>query len=462
MYDVIIIGSGAAGLSVAYTAIGFGKKVLLIEKYKPGGECTWSGCVPSKALINIAKDIYTVKKYNEDFQIDTKEVLKNIQRVILNVYSHETPEKLINDGINYLNGKAKIKDKNSVIVNGKEYKTKNIVISTGSSPFIPPIEGIEKVDYLTNETLFYLEKLPKSIIILGGGAIGIEMAQALNRIGVKVQLVEMMESILIKEDREFAQIIKKELENEGVKIYEKTEAIKVIEKHNKKILTVKNMDKQFELEGEALLVAVGRKANIEDLGIEEIGVETTRRGIVVNKKLQTTIKNIYAVGDVVGPYQFSHMANVQGILAAKNIVLPIKQNINYSHVAWTTFTSPELATAGMSLEEIKKQNIKYREYQFDFKNIDRAMTKKGDIGKVKLFLDKKGYVLGATIIGERAGEIISEIQVLKTLKINYAKLVNVIHPYPTYSEVLNKISKKVAVDNILENPIVKFFMNFKK
>jgi pyruvate/2-oxoglutarate dehydrogenase complex dihydrolipoamide dehydrogenase (E3) component len=462
MYDIIIIGGGASGLSSAYTAIGFGKKILLVEKYKPGGECTWSGCVPSKALINIAKDIYTVKKYNKEFEIDTKKVLNGVQEVISNVYSHETPEKLINDGINYLNGEAKIKDKNTVLINGKEYKAKHIVISTGSSPFVPPIEGIEKVDYLTNETLFYLEELPKSIIILGGGAIGIEMAQALNRVGVKVQLVEMMESILIREDREFAQIIKKILEKEGVQIYEKTEAIKVIEKHGKKILTVKNLNKQFELESDALLVAVGRKPNIYNLGLKEVGIDFTRRGIVVNEKLQTSIKNIYAIGDVVGPYQFSHMANVQGILAIKNIALPIKQKINYKHVAWTTFTSPELATAGMSLEEIKKQNIPYREYQFDFKNLDRAMTKKDDIGKVKLFLDKKGYVLGATVIGERAGEIISEIQVLKTLKINYAKLVNVIHPYPTYSEVLNKISKKVAVDNIFENPLVKFFMKFRK
>lgn len=454
-YDLIIIGAGAGGLSAAYTAKGFGKKVLLIEKDKPGGECTWSGCVPSKGLINLAKEIKHIKKWIPSYEVDSSEILKKVREVIHKVYADETPEKLQADGIEYLNGAAKLKTKNIVEVNGKNVKAKKIIISTGSSPFIPPIEGIDDTEYLSNENLFYLEELPKSMLILGGGAIGIEMAQALKRVGVEVSLVEMMDSILFREEQDLVKILKSELEKEGVKFYEKHKAIKVEQLKSGIKLTVEKDDVKSQLSADAILVAVGRKANMSNLGLEELGIKTTRRGIEVNEKMETNLKNIYAVGDVAGPYQFSHMANVQGIAAAKNAILPINSKVDYSHVAWCTFTDPELARAGMTEEEAKQKHEGVRVYEHSYEHLDRAKTKPGSIGQVKLILNKKGKILGASILGDRAGELISEIQVIKTLNLNFSKLTNVIHPYPTYSEILNKISKRVTVDNILENPIVK-------
>jgi pyruvate/2-oxoglutarate dehydrogenase complex dihydrolipoamide dehydrogenase (E3) component len=454
-YDLVVIGAGAGGLSAAYTAKGFGKKVLLIEKEKPGGECTWSGCVPSKGLINLAKEIYHVKKWVPDYEVDTAEILKRVRDVIQNVYSEETPEKLQADGIEYLNGAAKFISEDTVEVNGEKISAHKIVISTGSSPFVPPIEGINDVEYLTNENLFYQEKLPKSILILGGGAIGVEMAQSLNRLGVNVSLVEMMDTILFREEQDLVKMLRDELEKEGVNFYEKHKAVKVEKSETGVTLTVEKDGIKSQLSAESILVAVGRKANMSGLGLEEAGIKTNRRGIEVNEKLETSLKTVYAVGDVAGPYQFSHMANVQGILAAKNAILPINSKIDYTHVAWCTFSDPELARAGMSEEEAKKSHEGVRIYEHSYEHLDRAKTKPGSIGKVKLILDKKGKVLGASVLGDRAGEIISEIQVIKTLGLNFAKLTNVIHPYPTYSEILNKISKRVTVDNILENPIVK-------
>jgi pyruvate/2-oxoglutarate dehydrogenase complex dihydrolipoamide dehydrogenase (E3) component len=454
-YDLIVIGAGAGGLSAAYTAKGFGKKVLLIEKEKPGGECTWSGCVPSKGLINLAKEIHHVKKWVPNYKVDSTEILKRVRDIVQNVYSEETPEKLQADGIEYLNGVAKFISENSVEVNGEKISANKIVISTGSSPFIPPIEGISDIEYLTNENLFYQEKLPKSILILGGGAIGVEMAQSLNRLGVEVSLVEMMDSILFREERDLVKMLRDKLEKEGINFFEKHKAVKVEKSDAGITLIVEKDGIKSQLSAESILVAVGRKANMSGLGLDEVGIKTNKKGIEVNDKLETSLKNIYAVGDVAGPYQFSHMANVQGILAAKNAILPINFKIDYTHVAWCTFSDPELARAGMSEEEARQTHNGVRVYEHSYEHLDRAKTKAGSIGKVKLILDKKGKVLGASVLGDRAGEIISEIQVIKTLGLNFAKLTNVIHPYPTYSEILNKISKRVTVDNILENPIVK-------
>jgi pyruvate/2-oxoglutarate dehydrogenase complex dihydrolipoamide dehydrogenase (E3) component len=454
-YDLIVIGAGAGGLSAAYTAKGFGKKVLLIEKEKPGGECTWSGCVPSKGLINLAKEIHHVKKWVPDYEVDTAEILKRVRDIVQNVYSEETPEKLQSDGIEYLNGAAKFISESTVEVKGEKISANKIIISTGSSPFVPPIEGINDIEYLTNENLFYQEKLPKSILILGGGAIGVEMAQSLNRLGVEVSLVEMMDSILFREEQDLVKMLKDKLEKEGVNFFEKHKAVKTEKTNIGVTLTIEKNGNKSQLSAESILVAVGRKANISNLGLEKVGIKTNQKGIEVNNKLETSLKNVYAVGDVAGPYQFSHMANVQGILAAKNAILPINFKINYTHVAWCTFSDPELARAGMSEEEARKTHNVVRVYEHSYEHLDRAKTKAGSIGKVKLILDKKGKVLGASVLGDRAGEIISEIQVIKTLGLNFAKLTNVIHPYPTYSEILNKISKRVTVDNILENPVVK-------
>jgi len=456
-YDVVIIGAGAGGLTAAFTAKGFGKSVLMIEKDKPGGECTWSGCIPSKALINYAKEIHAVRKHVPDFVVDKAAPLKRVNEVVLNVYEEETPEKLMASGIDVIKGVGTFIAPDTIRVGEDEIQGTKYIIATGSKPVVPPIEGIESIDFLTNESVFRLEELPKSLLIMGTGAIGIELAQAMNRLGVKVTVVGRSKGILKKEEKALSEQLMSHLEQEGIQFitgiaFNRFEGIE------------QGMRLHYEengiaatIESEKVLLATGRQPSLDLLDLEKAGVEYNKKGIVVNDKLKTTNSKVYAVGDVVGPYQFSHMANVQGIKAVQNALLPIERPINYKHVAWCTFTEPELARAGMTEEEAEDAYADVQVYEYDYSQLDRVKTKPGTGGMIKIILDKKGKVLGASILGERAGELISEIQVLKTLGLPYKKLLNVIHPYPTYGEALNKISKSVAVDALLNNPIVKLF-----
>ena len=458
LYDLVVIGSGSGGISAAVTAAGFGKKVLLIDKNKPGGECTWSGCVPSKALIHKAKRIHILKQEIKGYTYDSKNALDHIHAVRENIYSHETPEVFSQLGIDYLQGEAHFKDSETITVKEKMIQGKKIIISTGSSPFIPPIKGLDSVPYLTNENLFELGRFPKSLIILGGGSIGIELAQALNRLGTTVELVEMAPVPLFREEEEFSLAIEKHLSEEGVKIHLRAKANEVSRSGDKINLRFEQDGKEQTIESEALLLAVGRQANIHGLGLDNAGINYTPKGIEVNAYLQTSSRRIYAIGDVVGPYQFSHMANVQGILAAQNAILPFKRKMHYDHVAWVTFTDPEIARAGKTEALARKSHgDSIRIYDYDFNRLDRAMTGGKTIERIKVILDKKARILGVSILANRAGELIGEAQLLKSRRIKFSKLSSVIHPYPTYSEVYSKIGKKVLVDNILEHRLVKLF-----
>ncbi|MDQ0427282.1 pyruvate/2-oxoglutarate dehydrogenase complex dihydrolipoamide dehydrogenase (E3) component/uncharacterized protein (DUF1499 family) [Planomicrobium stackebrandtii] len=457
-YDIAIIGAGAAGLTAAFTGAGFSKSVVLIDKNLPGGECTWSGCIPSKSLINIAKEVHHAKKYTPHLEVDTSVVLKDIQDVIQKVYAGESPDVLKKSGIDFINGYAKFVGPHAVEVDGERIEAKKIILSTGSSPMVPPIDGLDSVSYLTNETIFTQKSFPKTMTILGGGAIGVELSQALNRIGVKVTLVEKFERILPKDEEELVLMIQQRLIEEGVTIHTGATAIKAEQNGGQINLKIEKDGKQMTVSSEGLLVALGRQANVKGYNLEGVGIEFDSKSIQVDDHLETTAKGIYAIGDVVGPYQLSHMANAQGITATQNAILPINRKMYYEHVTWCTYTDPELGRSGMSEEEAReKYGDSIRIYEHDYADIDRANTKKDSIGKVKIILDKKGYILGASILGDRAGEIISQIQTIKSLHINMGKLSGVIHPYPTYSEVLVKIGKKVYVDNLLNQPVVKTF-----
>lgn len=459
-FDLIVIGAGAGGLTCAITAIGFGKSVLLIEKDKTGGECTWSGCVPSKALINISKEIHTARKYC-DFKPDTLKIMKDVKNVIQDVYSHETPEILEKMGINFLKGEAEFTENKTLRVGENTFSGKSIIIATGSAPFIPAIPGMNTVEYLTNESLFKLEKLPESMIILGGGAIGVEMAQALNRIGVEVHLVEMLDNILFREDQEFAHILREKLVDEGVNIHIRTKAVEVKKDGDSIILTVEKDGENKELSAESILVAVGRKPGTESLKLENAGIEYNKKGIEVDKHLQTNVHNIYAIGDVTGPYQFSHMANYQGIIAVQNALTPLKKSVDYTNVAWATFTQPELASAGLNEKEARDKYDNIHVYVLERDELDRAKTKKDDIFKVKIICDNKKKILGAQILADRAGELICEIQAIKSNGLSLDKLSGVIHPYPTYAEAFNKLGKRAYVDKLVDNPIVNLIKSIK-
>ena len=446
-------------------ANGLGKKTALIEKNKLGGECTLSGCIPSKALIKAGNIAFQAQQLNNyglsaktGISINTDTVMDHVRSVVEKVYSTHQPEVFRNLGIDVLFGQPHFLDNHTIELDGKRLSSKAFIISTGSAAFVPSIDGINTVPYLTNKTFFGLERLPSSIIVLGGGPIGIELASAMGRLGVKVYVVEMGESVLLREDRELVGILSQKLVEEGLTLLTKTKASKLSQIHDQVAVTVKDKNRQKrDLAADAVLVAMGRKANTEGLGLENAGVEYTAKGIVTNSRLQTTTPNIYACGDVAGPYQFSHMAEYQARIAVQNAFLPIMKKVDYRHVIWCTFTDPELAHAGLTEEEARKMHgddIKI--YKYGYKDIDRAKTDISLTGMGKFIVDRRGKLIGAHILGDRAGEIIHEAQLAKTFNIPFHKLNSVIHLYPTFSDIVKQPAKLSHIARLRDNPFLKF------
>lgn len=465
-YDVIVIGGGSGGLVAAKLALGFKKKVLLIEKNKIGGECTWTGCVPSKTLIHQARVLHDAQKLKNGVQEnvirDSELIMNHVRATIQKIYHHELPEDLEKSGIDILFGSPEFLDKRTILCNGSQLTADKCIIATGSSPFVPTLEGIENVPYLTNQTLFDLKKLPKSLLILGGGPIGIELASALNRLGVHVTVIERQSWILSQEDKELVVLLTQQLVKEGVEIQTSMQALRVKHEQRMVALTCTDGKQEHEFKAESLLIAVGRRPNIEGLALEKAGVQYTKKGINVTSTLQTTTSTIYAVGDVVGPYQFTHMANYQAQIATRNACIPfIKKKYNYSDVVWVTFTDPEFAHAGMTEEQAKeKYGDHIKIYRAEYANLDRALIEGKEFGMAKFICDKQGKLVGAHILGERAGELIHEVQIGKKLHADFSKFFSVIHAYPTYSELIWQASKTCYIDEIRNNFFVKMLQKF--
>lgn len=457
VYDLIVIGGGPVGLVASKLAAGLNRKVALIERDKLGGECTLTGCIPSKTLIHYAQVIHYARKAESlgikaDFTgLDTTFILEKIRQTVDEIYSTHTPDILCASGIDVLFGEPVFQDPFTLVLNNCTLRAKKYLIATGSRPLIPPIEGINNVSYLTNRNLFALSQLPQSMLILGGGPIGVELGQALHRLGTRVTIVELNDNILFKEDPELTAILREHLMQEGIILATGIKATKVV--CNNGYISLACEDKEnnkYDLQAEKLLVAVGRRPNIEGLGLESIGITADSKGIRVNSALQTAVSHIYACGDVIGPYQFSHMAEYQARIAVRNALFPLfKQHVDYRHKVWVTFTNPELATAGLNEQEARAQygeDIKI--YQQAYKETDRGKTDEALSGHAKFICDKKGYILGATILGARAGELIGEIQLGSYYKHKLGDLYFVIHPYPTYLEVIKHAAKRAYIDSI--------------
>ena len=463
-YDVAVIGGGAAGFTAAKTANGLGKKVAMVEKRKLGGECTWYGCVPSKALIkvgDIARDIKNLKDYglksDTDIKLNTESVMDHVRSIVQKVYKGHLPESFERIGIKVIFGEPEFINNHQVKLGDGKISAKKFIIATGSSAFIPPIEGLKEVPYLTNETFFDLKVLPESMIVVGGGPIGIELSQAINRLGVKTTVVEMGERILIRDDRELAELLAERLESEGVRILTKTKAVKFSQENGRIVLTVEDTNNQARnIEAEAVLIGVGRKANVDGLKLENAGIKYSPKGIVTDEKLRTTAPNIYACGDVVGPYQFSHMAEYQAVIATVNATLPIKRRVDYRNVLWCTYTDPELAHAGLTEEEARaKYDDGIKIYRYEYKNLDRAKTDLVETGLGKFICTKKGKLVGAHILGSKAGELIHEAQLLKSLNINFSKIQSAIHGYPTLSDLTRQAGKLAYIEQLQNNFFLK-------
>lgn len=463
-FDLVVIGGGGGGFVSAKLAHGLGKKVALIEKDKLGGECTWTGCVPSKTLIHVAHMFNSAKKLHElgiasghEAKSDSVAVMQYIRKIRQQVYKASPPEIFEQQGIKVLFGAPHFVDNHTIMIDNTTIIAKKFIISTGSSPFVPPIEGLNNVDYLTNQNFFELEKLPESLTILGGGPIGIEIACALNTLGINVTVIEMKERILTHDDSELASMLQEKMRERGITILTEHKVNSVASSDgNIQITCQKASGKTVMITAEKLLIATGRKPNIEGLDLENAGVVFNHKGITVDRTLRTTSKNIYACGDVTGPYLFSHMAEYQAIIATRNAIFPFKKKVDYTNLIWVTFSDPELASVGL-LEAAARQHYgdRVRVYKVKYNQIDRAVVDGNLFGVAKFICDHRGCLLGAQVLGARAGEIIHEVQLGRTLGVNFAQFDSVIHAYPTYADIIKKGARACRVDMLKSNFFVR-------
>jgi len=448
--DVIVIGAGSGGLVAALIVATVKGKVTLIEKHKMGGDCLNTGCVPSKALIRSAKlaadmnrgPALGFRKMKPDF--DFAHVMDRVQRIIKTIEPHDSVERFEGLGVNVAIGEAKILSPWSVAVNDQVLTTRSIIIATGAAPFVPPIKNIEAVDYLTSDNLWDIREMPGRMIVLGGGPIGTELAQALNRLGSQVTQVEMAPRIMSREDPEISMMVTGSLEAEGVEVLVNHTAREVLVEKGEKFLLVSTNDGQEKrVAFDHLLVAVGRKANVAGFGLEELGVGITPQGTIeVDDYLRTNYLNIYAVGDVAGPYQFTHTASHMAWFAAVNALFGTfwKFAVDYSVIPWCTFTSPEVARVGISETEAQAQNIAYEVTTFDVAELDRALADEEAHGVVKVITPPgKDTILGVTIVADHAGDLISEYVLAMKYGLGLKKIMGTIHIYPTLAE-MNKFA----------------------
>jgi pyruvate/2-oxoglutarate dehydrogenase complex dihydrolipoamide dehydrogenase (E3) component len=465
-HDLLVIGVGSGGMSSAILALKLGKRVGVIEKRQIGGDCTWYGCVPSKALIRSAAVAGEASKMTDyglrsegPIVLNTDRVMEHVRSVRRRIYQGETPEVLQRMGIEVYLGAPRFVDRHRIRVGDQTLSSKSFLISTGSSPFIPPVKGMDDVPYLTNETLFDLETLPRSMIILGGGPIGAEMASALNRLGVEITLVQRDERILPRDDEELVEILAENLTGEGIHILTSTEAIACSADATGISLTIRDHGQRTSvLRAAALLVAAGRTPNVEGLELEAAGVEYSKQGIRTDRSLRTTAANIYACGDVLGSYKFSHIAEYHASVAVPNAVLPlpIKRKVSYRDIAWSTFTEPELAHAGLTEKEAREiYGDAIAIYRHSYDEIDRARIDLADVGMSKFICDKRGKLVGIHILGERASDLLHQAQLAKTLGVRFHRIRSMIHIYPTYGDLVKRPAAAAFTDRLQNNFFVK-------
>ena len=438
--NLIVIGAGSAGLVAAYIAAAVRAKVTLIEKHRMGGDCLNTGCVPSKALLRSARLVseirnspkYGIRKATAEF--DFADVMERVQRVVRTVEPHDSVERYTSLGVECIQGSAKIVSPWSVEVAGRTLTARAIVIAAGARPLVPPIPGIENLRVLTSDNLWDLRALPRRLVVLGGGPIGCELAQAFARFGSQVTQVEMLPRLLAREEPEASALIEARWRDEGIDVRTAHRAVRF----EGKTLVCESRGGESRIEFDELLCAVGRAANVAGYGLEELGLPLTpARTLQTNEYLQCLYPNIYACGDVAGPYQFTHTASHQAWYASVNALFGRfrKFRVDYSVIPWATFTDPEVARVGLSEAEAKERGIACEVTRYDLADLDRAIADEAARGFVKvLTAPGKDRILGATIVGEHAGETIAEFVAAMKHGIGLNKILGTIHVYPTLAE----------------------------
>lgn len=472
-FDIGILGGGSAGLTVASGAAQFGAKTLLIEKENElGGDCLHFGCVPSKTLIRTANICHLMKnaeKYGlprTDLKpVDFQPIADRIQSVISTIQKHDSKERFCKLGARVEFGTPRFIDEHSVSLNGEIYSAKNWVIATGSSPFVPPIEGIDTTPYITNKELFSLKTLPKSMITIGGGPIAIEMAQAFNRLGTKVTVVELANQILGAEDKDMAEQLMQVLIAEGITFHLGAMPLSTKDRGYEKEVIIKDREgKTISLKAETILVAVGRRANLQGLGLEDISVERNNKGLNIDDRLRTSHRHIYVAGDATGAYQFTHAAGYEGGIVLSNAILHLPRKVDYTYLPWCTYTDPELASIGMNEKRAAAAGISYSVWTEEFRTNDRSLAEGEETGKIKLTLDEKEKPIGIQILGPSAGELISEWVAVMNGNVKLSTIASAVHPYPTLGEINKRVIGNFFSGKIFSEKVkwaLKFFFNLK-
>ncbi|MBO6658351.1 MAG: FAD-dependent oxidoreductase [Pseudomonadales bacterium] len=456
--DMVVIGAGSGGLVAALIAATVKAKVTLIEKNKMGGDCLNTGCVPSKALLRSARHAYDNRRgeqlgfTDQELAVDFKDIMARVQRAIAEIEPHDSVERYEGLGVDVEEGYGEIVSPWHVKVNGKTLSTRNIVIASGAEPFVPPVKGIDQIEYLTSDNLWQLDERPERLVVLGGGPIGTELTQAFSRLGSNVTQVELLPNIIPREDQEFSAMVQTQLELEGVNVLTGHRAEEVIvDGGENKLKVVDGNGNEKMVPFDRLLVAVGRRANTSGFGLEELGIELNANGTVaVDDYLRTNYPNIYAIGDAAGPYQFTHTASHMAWYASVNALFGMfrKFKVDYRVIPWATFCSPEVARVGLNEMEAKEQGIDYDVATYDVGDLDRAIADEEAHGRVKVLTEKgKDKVIGVTIAAEHAGDLISEYVLAMKHGIGLNKILGTIHIYPTMAEMNKFVASEWRKDN---------------
>ena len=472
-YDVGIIGGGAAGLTTASGSARLGAKTLLIEKEPAlGGDCLHYGCVPSKTLLHTAK-LYHQARTMHHFglpevelpPVDFAQVAERIQSVIDTIQKHDSVERFCRLGALVEFGSPEFKDEHSIRLEGRTISARTWVVATGSSPAVPPIPGLVESGYLTNKDLFSLPQLPKSLVVLGAGPIAVEMAQAFTRLGTEVHVLQRSGQILSKEDKDMADMALSRLLGEGVRVHLNVAVQHVEKTGDGRVVHFTNYDGEAQrLETEHILVALGRRPNVEGLGLDNAGVVASAKGIEVDDRLRTAQKHIYAAGDVTGRHLFTHAAGYEGGIVVSNAVFHVPRKVDYSLLPWCTYTDPELASIGYNEKRAAADGVEFTVHRQEFAANDRSLAEGEEMGQIKLLVDHKDKPLGVQIFGPHAGELVAEWVAALNGGVKTTTLAGAIHPYPTLAEVNKGVVGKLLEPKLFSKKMqkaLKFFFHFK-
>ena len=451
IHDLIVLGGGTAGLTAAVGAAAQGARTALIERDRPGGDCLWTGCVPSKALLSVAERAHTVRTagaygvHADPPRVDLAEAMAHVRAAIATIAPHDSPERLRSDGVEVISGTGRFTGPDRVEVEGRTLRFRRAMVATGARPLVPPIPGLLEAEHLTSDTLWDLEVLPERLVVLGGGPIGAELGQAFARLGSRVTIVELADQLLPREEPAAGAAVAASLAADGVDVRVATEAVRVEpvpDRPDQRQLVVRHGGREHGVGYDALLVALGRRPSTADLGLEAAGIALDQRGaVIVDERLRTTNPRVYAGGDATMLLPFTHTASAHGATVVQNALFGLRRRVDHERIPWVTFTDPEVARVGLSVAEARERygdGVKVRTAEHS--DLDRAIAGGQTGGFATLIGDPRGRIVGATVVGPRAGETIGEVVAWQAGGAKLSTIVRSTHAYPTWSEDLTAAS----------------------